>query len=95
MLKRSTAILLLIIMVAGMFTACQPSITSEEAIQVALADMKADEADVESVHVHEGTYQNQACYNVYITVDGTSMTYVIAFHGGEILAKMEGAGHSH
>ena len=95
MLKRSIAIFLVILLVGGIFTACQASISSNEAIQIALEDMGADEADVQSVHVHEGTYQNQECYNVYLTVDGTSMTYVIAVSGGSILAKMEGSGHSH
>jgi uncharacterized membrane protein YkoI len=68
-------------------------ISSDEALEIVLEDLGVTSAAAVSPHVHEGTYENQACYNIYVTVDGKSLTYVVSTTG-EILHKGEG-GHSH
>ena len=99
MLKRGIAIFLLLIMVGGMLLACgskkSAGITSDEAVSIALADMKISRADASSVHVHEGIHSNLVCYNVYVTVGDASKTYVISKLDGSILSIQDGAGHSH
>lgn len=98
MLKRTVAIFLLVILVGGLVTACGPEkepISQAEAVNIAMKDMGIDNSDSPNIHVHEGTYKNQACFNVYITVGDVSKTYVISVNGGEIMGVMNGAGHSH
>lgn len=68
-------------------------ITSDEALEVVLNDLGKTEQEVGTPHIHEGTYENQSCYNIYVTVNGKSMTYVVSTTG-EILHKGEGS-HSH
>lgn len=68
-------------------------ISSDEALEIVLEDLGVTSQQVESPHIHEGTYENQSCYNIYVTVNGKSMTYVVSTTG-EILHKGEGS-HSH
>ena len=68
-------------------------ITSDEAFEVVLNDLGITEQDAGTPHIHEGTYENQPCYNVYVTVNGESLSYVVSTTG-EILHKGEGE-HSH
>ena len=68
-------------------------ITSDKAFEVVLNDLGITESQAGSPHIHEGTYENKPCYNVYVTVDGKSLSYVISTKG-EILHKGEGS-HSH
>ena len=68
-------------------------ITSDEAFEVVLNDLGITESEAGTPHIHEGTYENQSCYNIYITVDGESLQYVVSTTG-EILHKGEGE-HSH
>ena len=98
MLKKSIAVLLLVAILGGMLVACDEQaqgITSEKAVEIALADMGVSSDEVDSVHVHEGVYDKQVCYNVYITADGESLTYVVNKLNGDILNIQEGAAHSH
>ena len=74
-------------------TCGKETITSEEALEVVLNDLGITESQAGSPHIHEGTYENQSCYNIYITVNGKSLTYVVSTEG-KILHKGEG-GHSH
>ena len=68
-------------------------ISSDEAYEIVLKDLGMTAKDLDSPHIHEGTYQNQPCYNIYVTVNGESLTYVVSTEG-EILHKGEGS-HSH
>ena len=68
-------------------------ITSDQAYEIVLEDLGLTEQDLETPHIHEGTYENQSCYNVYVEVNGESLTYVVSMKG-EILYKGEGS-HSH
>ena len=97
MLKRSIAIVLLIVLVGGLLIACEEKkvgITQEEAVAIALDTMGITEADATSIHVHEGTHMNELCYNVYINLADGGMSYVISRISGAILQVAEG-GHSH
>ena len=98
MLKKSIAVLLLVAILGGMFVACDDqteSITGEKAVEIALADLGISSDEVDSIHVHEGVYNKQVCYNVYITADGESLTYVVNKLNGDILNIQEGTAHSH
>ena len=98
MLKRSVAILLLVVMVGALLIACEPQkepISQAEAVAIAMADLGIDNSDNPTIHVHQGTQSNKEVFNVYVTVGNVSKTYVIAVNGGDILAILDGAGHSH
>ena len=94
-MKRLFAVLLLVSMLCVALCACQPSenITEEEAKEVVMLDLGILVNNVTETHIHEGTYNDQPCYNVYVTVGGVSMTYVVSMTG-QILHKGAG-GHSH
>ena len=68
-------------------------ITSDEALEIVCKDLGVTEAEVGTPHIHEDTYQHQPCYNVYVTVNGKFLSYVVSTKG-EILHKGEGS-HSH
>ena len=88
------ALVVVLCLVGVLLLTCgKESITSDEAVQIVLDDLGLTSDQVETPHVHEGTYENQSCYNVYITANGKSLTYVVS-KSGEILHKGEGS-HSH
>ena len=68
-------------------------ITSDEALEIVLEDLGITEAEVGTPHIHEGTFENKPCYNIYVTVNGESLSYVVSTTG-EILNKGKGE-HSH
>ena len=69
------------------------AITSNEAFEIVLEDLGLTSQEAGSPHIHEGTYEGQSCYNIYVTAKGESLTYVVSTTG-EILHKGEGE-HSH
>ena len=69
------------------------AITSDEAVAIVLEDLGLTSQEAGSPHIHEGTYEGQSCYNIYVTANGESLTYVVSTTG-EILHKGEGE-HSH
>ena len=90
----SIALVCVICLVAVIVLTCNNGvITSDEALEVVLNDLGKTEQEIGTPHIHEGTYENQPCYNVYVTVDGESLSYVVST-SGEILHKGEGE-HSH
>lgn len=94
MAKKLIAILLLVCMVCGVLSACKAKeITSEEAYQIVLDDLGALAEKAESPHIHTGTYEGKACYNIYVTVEGMSLNYIVS-ETGKILSKGPGE-HSH
>ena len=98
MLKKSIAVFLLMAILGGMLVACNEQaegITDDKAVEIALADLGISSDEVDSVHVHEGVYNKQVCYNVYITAGGESLTYVVNKLNGDILDIQEGTAHSH
>lgn len=95
-MKRCFALLLVACMLCAVLCACAPkeNITPEEAVEVVMKDLDKLADKAESPHVHEGTYNNQPCYNIYVTVNGVSLTYVISMRG-KILHSGPGQSHSH
>lgn len=90
-----TVIAVCVVCIVGVILIAQndKTITSDEAYKIVLKDLGVTESQIESPHIHEGTYKNQPCYNIYVTVNGESLTYVVSTKG-EILFKGEGS-HSH
>ena len=68
-------------------------ISSDEAFEIVLNDLGLTSQEAGSPHIHEGTHEGQPCYNIYVTANGKSLTYVVSMKG-EILHKGEGS-HSH
>ena len=94
MLKRTLVLLLVVCLVGTLFCACGgKEITAEEAYQIVLADLGDLASTAQNPHIHEGTYQNKACYNIFVTVNGMQMQYIIST-SGKILHKGHGS-HSH
>ncbi len=94
--KRLFAILILVCMVLCLMTACgaeKKTITSAEAWNIVCEDLGSDAANAEAPHIHTATRNNQECFNIYVTVDGESLLYVVSYTG-EILYKGQGS-HSH
>jgi hypothetical protein len=95
MTKRLFALLAVVCILCSMLCACQPKkeITSEEAVQIVMNDLGDKAENAGEPHVHNGTFENVACYDIYVTVDGLPFVYVISTEG-EILHKGFG-NHSH
>ena len=94
-MKRFLSLILTVCMVCCLFGACaaKPDLTSQEAYQVVL-DSLGDKADTaKDPHIHSGEYRGIPCYNIYVTVDGVSMLYVLS-KTGDILHSAQ-ASHSH
>ena len=92
-MKKWIAILLLVGIVCGLMAGCKKNITAEEAYQIALEDMGVLAENAESPHIHEGTYGEKPCYNIYVTANGVSFQYILSM-SGKILYKGFGE-HSH
>ena len=91
-------VLIFVVFVIGLvlLATCQKNdetITSNEAFEIVLEDLGLTSQAADSPHIHEGTYEGRPCYNIYVTANGKSLTYVVSTKG-EILHKGEG-GHSH
>ena len=98
MKKRIIAIVMMCIVVLGVLAGCkkEKAITSAEAQQIVIDHTGAESKAISEVHVHIGeNEEGVVCYNVYITVNRKSYTYVVHGLTGEILSITEGGGHSH
>lgn len=88
------ALIIVLCLVGLLVLTCNnKSISSDEAFEIVLEDLGLTKQEAGSPHIHEGTYQNHSCYNVYITVNGESLVYAVSTTG-EILHKGEST-HSH
>ena len=92
-MKKWIAILLLIGIVCGLLAGCKKNITAEEAYQIVLEDMGVLAESAESPHIHEGTYEDKPCFNIFVTANGQSLQYIVSLTG-KILYKGLGE-HSH
>jgi predicted small lipoprotein YifL len=99
MTKRIVSLLMIAVLVVGLLAACgnDGPLTSDDAAQVVLEDLGLKEKEVDSLDVHlSSTADGNACYAVYVTVDGEHLVYMIDGVSGEILSKEEADhGHSH
>ena len=95
MKKRLFSILTLVCLVCSLLCACEKKeeITESQAASIVLEQLGVSAEDVGTPHVHKGTHNNEDCYNVYVTVDGESLVYIVSVYG-EVLAMGPG-GHSH
>ena len=93
-MEKVIALLLMACLLCGMLAGCGKKITAEEAHQIVLDDLgETMAATAEAPHIHEGTYEGKPCFNIFITVNGMTMQYIVS-ENGKILHK--GAGeHSH
>ena len=93
-MKKWIALALAACLLCSLLSGCGKKITAEEAYQIVLDDLgETLAATAESPHVHEATYENKPCFNIFVTVNGVSMNYIVS-ETGKILHK--GAGeHSH
>ena len=92
-MKKWIAMFLLAAILCGMLAGCGKKISADEAWQIVLNDLGAAASLAESPHIHEATHENKPCFNIYVTVDGLSLQYIVS-ETGKILYK--GAGeHSH
>jgi len=94
-MKKWIAILLLIGIVGGLLAGCKKEITAEEAYQIVLEDMGVLGEGAAAPHIHEGTYNEKPCFNIFITANnGENLQYVVSTTG-KILYKGIGEAHSH
>ena len=93
-MKKWIALLLTVCLLCGVLAGCNKKITAEEAYQIVLDDLgETLAATATSPHIHEATYDNKPCFNIFVTVNGVSLNYVIS-ETGKILHKGPGE-HSH
>lgn len=95
MKKRLSSLLVLVCLVCVTLCGCAANkeITANQAVVMMLSDLGKDAGSIGEPHVHTGTYEDQDCYNIYVTLDGEAWVYVISTDG-EILTKGPGS-HSH
>lgn len=98
-MKKFTSVLLVICAVLALLAACdyqEPErlpITTADAVQIVLDDLDMT-IDQVNPHVHEGDFQGNQVYYVYVTVDGENMAYAIDMYLGDIL-NIAQSDHSH
>ncbi len=92
-MKKWIAFLLLACIACSLLAGCGAKITAEEAYQIVLNDLGDLAEQAENPHIHTATYQNKPCFNIFVTVNGMSLNYVIS-ETGSILHKGPGE-HSH
>ena len=94
-MKRFLAIFLIVCTMAAMLCGCGNDglISAEKAQKIVLKDLNVSAKDV-TMHTHPATYENEACYSIYVTVNGKTLEYLIKAADGEILAVNESE-HSH
>lgn len=94
-MKKWIALLLTVCLLCSTLAGCGKKITAEEAYIIVQKDVaKTTSAAIESLDIHEGTYEGKDCYNIFITVSGVHLTYVIST-GGKILYSGAGEAHTH
>ena len=95
MFKKTITLVLLVCLLGTLLCACGggKEITAQEAYQIVLADLGDLASSATAPHIHEGTHGGKPCFNIYVTVNGMGMQYVIS-NTGKIISKGPG-GHSH
>lgn len=92
-MKKWIAMLLLAALLCSVLAGCKAKITAEEAYQIVLDDLGVAAALAETPHIHDATYENKPCFNIFVTVNGISLNYIVS-QTGKILHKGPGE-HSH
>ena len=92
-MKKIVALLLVTCMAVALLAGCGGAIDAEKAQKIVLKDLGV-KADQVTMHTHITTYENQACYSIYVTIGDETLEYIINSETGEILVIQESA-HSH
>ena len=93
-MKRWIALLLMACLLCSMLAGCGKKVTADEAYQIVLDDLgETLAATAASPHIHNSTFEGNPCFNIFVTVNGVSLNYVIS-ETGKILHKGPGE-HSH
>ena len=93
-MKKIIAFALVTCLLLALLAGCDNGqITAEKAQKIVLKDLGVSASDV-TMHTHVTTYEGEACFSIYVTVDGETLEYVISGTSGEILAVNESE-HSH
>ena len=98
-MKKAVSVFLLICAMLALLAACghqEPErlpIKTADAVQTVLDDLDITIEEA-NPHVHEGNFQGNQVYYVYVTVDGKNMVYAIDIYLGNILNIAE-SDHSH
>jgi len=98
MIKRTTAILLLVCMMLALLAGCNSdkALSREDAEKIALEHMGMKPTQVDDVDIHVTTHDGETCYSVYVLVGSKTTEIVIHGKTGEVLHSGEVAGgHSH
>ena len=95
MAKSLISLLLVACTLVCLLTACssKPEITSAQAYQVVLDQLGDEAAHASDPHIHSGEYYGAPCYNIYVTVDGQQMQYIVSKYGD--ILHSAAANHSH
>ena len=95
MKKRVFILALIAVMLLGLLAGCKNDgpLTEEEAKQIVIEHSGASAREAANVHVENK--DGAVVFNVYVTVNNKSYTYVLHATTGEILSITEGSGHSH
>ena len=92
-MKKWIAMLLLATILCGMLAGCGKKVTAEEAWKIVVEDLGAAAEMAEAPHIHEATHEDKPCFNIFVTVNGVSLQYIVS-ENGKILHKGPGQ-HSH
>lgn len=95
-MKKTICMILSAVLLLALLAGCNNGpLDSEDAKQVVLKDLGVSESQVSDIHVHITTDDNgDACYSIYLTVNGKQMEYLVHGTTGEIIHSGEGS-HSH
>ena len=94
-MKKWIVLLLTVCLLCSVLAGCGKKITAEEAYKIVQKDLaKTTSAAIESLDIHEGTYEGKACYNIFVTVNGVHLNYAVS-QTGQILYSGVGEAHSH
>lgn len=89
MTKRLITMFILTALMLTLATACggreSSIITSEEAQKIAMEAVGVSADEVTDVHIHAATYDDLACYGIYITVGNVTHECMIAAQTGQVL----------
>ena len=93
-MKRFVAIVLLLVLTAGLLAGCGKNIlTAADAQKVALKDMGIKEKDADNIHIHTGQSAQGPAYSIHVEYQGQTHEYVILAATGEIVSNGIVEGH--
>lgn len=96
MKKHIVSILLLVVLVLGVFTACGSKndvLTPEQAQKIAVEDAGFTVKQATDVHTHIVTEDGVPCFSVHFSAGGKDFSYVISAADGTVISGGEGSGH--